>query len=172
MGTAIHTFLPGAAALPVTNGARYVEVPGTTTPQRYLAFAQASAVMEAYWDLTAKDYGSGNLTLELEWFADSASSGSLVWGAAIGCYTLDTDITDWTAKAVSTENIVIATHLGTGSGANAKRGQRASITITNLDSIAANDAVQLRVRRVGTNGSDNMSGDGNLRKCVLSYSDT
>lgn len=115
----------------------------------------------------AKNYGTGNLTLLLHWYADSASSGVVRWGAAIAAITSDTDTQDVETDSFATENTVDDTHLGT----TGQRLHTASITISNLDSIAADDIVFLRVRRLGSHANDTMTGDAILVAAELQYSD-
>jgi hypothetical protein len=140
---------------------------GTNVPVAGLAY-DASADEAAFWLLDASHYGSGNLTVELEWYADTASSGNVVWGAALAAYTPDADNTDIESKALATEQTVTDSHLGT----TGQRLHRASITLSNTDSIAAKDATWIRIRRVGSNGSDTMTGDAILVSVHVSYSDT
>jgi hypothetical protein len=113
-------------------------------------------------------YGSGNLTVGIAWYADTASSGNVVWGASIAAITPDTDTQDVETDAWATENTVTDSHLGT----TGQRLHRASITLSNLDSLTARDQCWLRIRRLGTDGSDTMAGDAQLVAVTLSYSDT
>ena len=92
----------------------------------------------------------------------------MVWGAAITAITPDTDSTDVETDSLATQTTVTDSHLGT----TAHRIQQCSITISNLDSIAADDLVFLSLRRVSSSGSDTMGGDAILVAAELSYSDT
>jgi hypothetical protein len=47
-----------------------------------------------------------------------------------------------------------------------------AITISNLDSIAANDWVVLKLYRVAADAGDTMTGDALVTMAELSYSDT
>lgn len=167
MATVYQQLTPEAAAFPATVFPQYNKIAGTAFPVTGLAY-DAALDEAAFWKLEALNYGSGNLTLDVEWYADSASSGDVVWGAAIAAITPDTDSGDVETKALATENTVTDTHLGT----TGQRLHRASITISNLDSLAARDDVWVRIRRVGSSGSDTMTGDAILALAVLSYSDT
>lgn len=142
-------------------------IEGTNFPVSGLAF-DASAVEAAYWSFRAIRYGSGNLTLDIEWYADTASSGDVVWGASIAAITPNTDTQDVETDGLATENTGTDSHLGTTN----QRLHRATITISNLDSLAADDDVWLRVRRLATDGADTMTGDALLTHATLSYSDT
>jgi hypothetical protein len=140
---------------------------GTNFPVNALAFD--AALDEACCRrFKAANYGSGNLTLILTWCADTATSGVVRWGAAIAAITPETDTQDVSTDAFATENTVDDTHLGT----TARREMNATITVSNLDSLAADDIVHLRIRRVGSNVADTMTGDAWLLAVDLQYSDT
>lgn len=137
---------------------------GTNIPVPLLAY-DAAADEAAFWRFIATGYSSGNLTLDLYWYADTASSGDVVWGAAIAAITPNTDSQDIETDALATENTATDSHLGT----TGQRLHHVAITITNLDSIADGDEVVLRIRRLGSNGSDTMTGDACLVQARLSY---
>lgn len=111
-------------------------------------------------------YGSGNITCSILWYADTASSGNVVWGASIACLTPETDTQDIETDAWATENTVTDSHLGT----TGQRLHRAVVTISNLDSITTGDYMALRIQRLGGNGSDTMTGDAQMTAVVLEYS--
>ena len=72
-------------------------------------------------------------------------------------------------KAFATANTVTDTHLGT----TGQRVHNCSITISNLDSIAADDYVALKVYRNASSASDTITtSDVGIISVVLSYSDT
>lgn len=128
----------------------------------------AAADEAAFWQVDAFSYGSGNPTLDLLWYAENATSGVVRWEAAIAAITPDTDSQDVTTKAFATAQTVDDTHLGT----TGKRVHKASVTISNLDSVAAEDIVWVRVRRVGSHANDTMANDAWLLQARLTYSDT
>lgn len=165
MATVVHYFDPEGAQFPSTFP-QFVKANGTNFPVSGLAF-DSSADEAAVWKFEAINYGSGNLTLDLWWYADTASSGVVRWGGAIAAITAETDTQDVESKSLATENTFDDTHLGT----TGQRVHKASITISNLDSLAAGDLVFLRIRRVGSNGADTMAGDAILLLAKLSYSD-
>lgn len=140
---------------------------GTNFPVFGLSY-DASADEAAFLNFRAVSYGSGNLTVDLEWYADTASSGDVVWGCALSAITSNTDTQDIETDALATENTATDSHLGT----TGQRLHRATVTVSNLDSLAADDWVTLRVRRLGSNGSDTMAGDAILVGVTISYSDT
>lgn len=158
---------PDQAQFLATVFPQYDKVNGTSFPVTGLRF-DASLDEAAFWRLDAFAYGSGNLTCTVIWTADTQSSNATVWEAAIAAITAGTDSQDVTTKAFATAQTVTSSHLGT----TVKRLMTASITISNLDSIAADDIVWLRIKRLGSNGSDSMTGDAWLLQARLSYSDT
>jgi len=153
-------FLGSAFAQPVL-------VLGTNAPVTGIAY-DAAADESAFWKIIAVPYGSGNLTLELQWYADTASSGVVRWGAAIAAITPDTDSQDIETKSFATEQTVDDTHLGT----TGQRVHTCSITVSNLDSLANKDLLFVRIRRIGSNAADTMTGDAILTQALLSYSET
>lgn len=160
-------FKPGEAQFLSTTFPQYQKNLGTNFPVEGLAF-DAAADEAAFWSFDAISYGSGNLTLDIEWYADTASSGAVVWEAAIACITSNTDTQDVETKAFATAQSTTTSHLGT----TGQRVHRSTITVSNLDSIAARDDVWLRIKRLGSNGSDTMTGDVILIRATISYSDT
>lgn len=167
MATIYHYFLPEGAIFLATTFPEYAKIAGTNFPVSSLKY-DATADEAGFWKFPAIAYGSGNLTLDILWYADSASSGDVVFGGAISAITPNTDTQDVETDGLATENTVTDSHLGT----TGQRVHLCTITISNLDSIAANDLVHLRIRRVGSSGSDTMTGDAQLLMGVLSYSDT
>lgn len=140
---------------------------GTNFPVAALAY-DAAAAESAYWELRAVSYGSGNVTVGLDWYADTATSGDVIWGAQLAAVTPDTDSQDVETKAFATANTVTDTHLGTVG----QRLHRALVTVSNLDSLAANDVVWVRIYRDAAAGGDTLTGDACLVGVTVSYSDT
>lgn len=161
--------LPILAAMPAaTNGAAHKTFAGTNFPVRCIAFDGGSTDESVYWQFRLANYGSGNLTLKFMWYADNASASDVVFGAQIAAITPNTDTQDIETDAFATASTVTDTHLGT----TAQRLHEASITISNLDSVAADDFVALRFYRAASSGSDTMSNDALVVEAELSYSDT
>lgn len=140
---------------------------GTNFPAVGLAY-DAAADEASFWLMRAVNYGSGNVTVAIDWYADTASSGDVVWAVQLAAITADTDTQDVETKALATANTVTDTHLGT----TGQRLHRASVTVSNLDSLAANDDVWVRIARDADNASDTLTGDAILVLATVSYSDT
>jgi hypothetical protein len=160
-------FRPESASYPATNFAQYKSVSGTNFPVESLAF-DTTTEESAFFKFNADEYGSGNLTLKFHWYADanSTTGAGVVWEASLACITPDTDSQDIETKAFATVQNVADTHIGT-------TGQRlhvASLTLTNTDSITANDYCVLKVARKPGNASDTMTGDALLVEVDVEYS--
>jgi hypothetical protein len=166
MATVFQEFLPESALFLATTFPAYKRNLGTNFPVPGLGY-DAAADEFAYWHFNAINYGSGNITVDIYWYADTASSGDVIWDAGIAAITPNTDTQDIETKAFATVNSVTDTHLGT----TGQRLHQCAITISNLDSIAARDHVTLRISRDANNGSDTMTGDAFIVSAVLSYSD-
>jgi hypothetical protein len=138
---------------------------GTNIPVMSLAY-DATNNQGAFWRLPALNFGSGNLTVEIFWYAATATSGDVVFGAALAAITADTDTGSTESKSLATEQTVTDTHLGT----TAQRLHKASLTLSNTDSIAAGDECWLKLRRLSSGNS--LSGLVHVVEVRVSYSDT
>jgi hypothetical protein len=148
--------------------AQFKSVSGTNFPVESLAF-DAALDEAVFFTFPAVDYqATGNLTARLRWYADTASTGVVTWEAALAAITPDIDTQDIETKAFATAQTFDDTHLGTG----AQRLHECTITISNLDSLIAEDWCVLRIRRLGsTSGTDTMAGDALLTEIGVDYSD-
>lgn len=167
MGTVRQFLAPEEAIFATSAFPAYSRIAGTNYPVSGLAY-DAAATETAYYKFTADNYGSGNLTCDIDWYADTATSGDVKWNTAIACITPDTDSQDVETKAFATAVAGTDSHLGT----TGQRLHRAIITINNLDSIASGDVVWLKVERLGADAADTMSGDAICTGVRISYSDT
>jgi hypothetical protein len=169
MATVSQVLLPEEAQFLAATFPQYVKALGTAFPVPALAY-DATTDESAFWRFVATSYGSGNLTLTIYWYADTATSANVVWEAQLAAITADTDSQDIETKSLATLNFIQDTHLGT----TGQRLHKCAITISNLDSLAANDWVTLRIARDAnsTNATDDLAGDALITAAVLSYSDT
>lgn len=167
MGTVRLQFPPEGALFGSAAAPQYVKNNGTSWPVSGLGFDATTSEM-CYWRFIAASYGSGNLTATVYWYADTASSGAVVWECAIGAVTANTDTQDIETKALATATNAADTHLGT----TGQRLHSQTVTISNLDSVAADDHVVLRLARLPADAGDTMTGDGIVTNVLLTYSDT
>lgn len=166
MATVYQHFDPSAAALRTSAFPQLVQANGTNIPVRGLAF-DASTEEAAFVRFRASHYGSGNLTVDFDWYADTATSGAVVWGAAIAAITPG-DSQDVETDSLATAATTTTSHLGT----TGQQLHRTSVTVSSLDSLAADDHVAMWFYRDADNGSDTMTGDAILVGLTVSYSDT
>lgn len=163
MATVLHNFEPGAFVFPSASYAS-PDVIQATLPKPAVRFQKGQM---AYVMIEAIDYGSGNLTVDVWWCAVAATSGDVMWGAAIGAITPNVDSTEPTGKTLGTAATVVDSHLGTTAG----RIHQATITVSSLDSLAAGDHLILEITREN-DASDNIGEDILLLRVSLSYSNT
>jgi len=154
------------AILPATAYPQFRTVAGTNFPVPSLAY-DASTAETAHWTWRALNYGSGNLTVRIQWYADTASTGGIVLAAAIAAITPNTDTQDIETDAYAAESTTADTHLGT----TGQRVHELTITVSNLDSVAAGDWCMLRITRNVADGSDDMTGDAHIVGIQIEYSD-
>lgn len=168
MGTVRQYLAPEEAQFAASAFPAFVKNLGTNFPVSGLAYDGAGATAErAYWKFEPINYGSGNITCDIAFYNDSSTAGACVWEAALAAITPETDSQDVETKAFATAQQVTKSHPGT----TAQRLQRATITITNLDSIAAGDEAWLRISRLPADAGDTSTADVILTSVRLSYSD-
>jgi hypothetical protein len=156
--------IPEQAILPSSTAAAYKRIDGTNFPFSVLAF-DASSDRACYFKVQTPGYSTGNLTVKFHWNAASATSNDVVWESAFAAVTPDTDTGDLSSKSFATAQSVTDTHLGT----NAGHVMVATLTLSNIDSLADGDVCILRVKRLGSNGADTMSGDAYLERITLAW---
>jgi len=167
MATVYQPFDPNSADFLSTSFPGIVRN-GTNFPATGLAYDPSAADEAAFWHFEATNYGSGNVTVRIEWYADTATTGDVVWGVQLAAITANTDTTDTETKALATANTATDTHLGT----TGQRLHTIDVTVSNLDSLANRDSVWMRVYRDSDAAGDTMAGDAILTQITVSYSDT
>lgn len=109
------------------------------------------------------NYAGGGLTIVLPWSATSATSGATVWQVAIRRIADDAEDVD--ASQTYDYNTVADT-CASASG-EISMPTVAFTSGADMDSVAAGDVFMLRVGRLPTDGSDNMTGDAELWSPVI-----
>lgn len=90
---------------------------------------------------------ASGLKVRIHWMATSATSGDVMWSAEFERMTTDLD-----SDSFDTATTGISTTSGTSGIITVTE-----ITCTTIDSVVAGDAYRLRVKRLGSNGSDTMN---------------
>ncbi len=132
---------------------------GTNFPVYFLAFDDTLDELTT-WKFEAKQYSGGNLRVTLYWYSESATSGNVVWAVSLAAVTPG-DAGSFEAKAFAAATNGTSACLGT----TAKRLTSVAVTISgaSLDSIVQGDLCCLKVSRLGSSGSDTMTGDADLQ---------
>lgn len=147
-----------------TNGMGMVRFDGTSFPLDGYG-ADATTQEQVCFEGRLKGYTSGDITAEVDWYADTATSGGIVVGSQLGCITPG-DATNIETKALATANVS-----GTSSASATAHGlRRATITISNVDGAAADDWFVIKIYRDVAAAGDDMTGDAIMRRLTLSWS--
>jgi len=175
MATGTILLSPGAATLPDGSTGNLapalLRFQGTeTNPKKHymiLAFDGAGGKEICWWDFRMPvDYASAPV-VKIQWMINSTTASNVVWSAQIGAITpsdVDTPQEHASAAASSTTTAVNTTE--------ARRLNESSITLANLDSLAANDLVFLSVYRDSADASDTSTVDAEMIAVSLEYTTT
>lgn len=137
---------------------------GTNIPVSGYSF-DAAAEEALFFRFRASDYVSGNVLVELDWYPDTATIASnVMWGVQLSAITPG-DLID-----IETDALAAITTVTSPIVVGAQRLTRSVITIlaANLESLAPNDQVVLRVARIAANAADTMPGDAILTYVFIS----
>jgi hypothetical protein len=153
MATASIQLDPKGASLFGTGDPTPTHQLATDHPVDGYSFTKATPSQQFFFEFKAPFYLSGNLTLVIFWYSDTGqTSGAVTWGAQIAA------ISAGDAQSMLTDTLATATTTTTTVNSTARGPTATVITISNLDSIAADDSVMLRVFRDGSSGADTMTG--------------
>lgn len=148
-------FPPEAALFPTSNYAQFKSINGTNFPVNMLAF-DASTDETVFFRGVANNFNLTGVEVRLRWYADTASTGTCIWGVSLAAISPNLDSQDIETKALTPEQTITSTHLGT----TGQRVQESVLQMTNIDSMADLDALVLKVTRKAS--SDSMAGDAFL----------
>jgi hypothetical protein len=129
-----------------------------------LDFDASSAESAVFTFVLPTDYSGAGITVMLYWAGTSATSGNVMWQAALEAAAAGSQDTDSdgfaTAQAFSAAAANGTSGVLTKSSLNISNG-------ANMDSIAAGDMFRLKITRDAANGSDTMTGDAELMRVVV-----
>lgn len=129
------------------------------------AFDGATSEMLSWAFRMPSDYVSGPV-LKVQFKPNGATpSGNAVFDGRLAAYTPATDTTSLHAKAFAAANNSGAVSVGTVQYAL----REASITLTNADSLAANDFVILHLARLPADANDTYAADVGVVAVTLEY---
>ena len=160
----------GDIVQPGANYATFDTRTGGSTPSENVPVYDFDDTTIEYIDVYCRlnGYAGGGLTITWDWSATSATSGDVVWSAAIR--RIQDDAEDVDTSQTYDYNDATDT-AASASGENS----RVSVTFTNgadMDSLADGEAFILRIRRNASNGSDTMSGDAEAWLWTLCIKET
>jgi len=159
----------GARAFTTVNPPEWVQANGTNYPLDGYAFDGAGASVEAiYFEVPAPNYGASNPSVTvLVDFYTSATTNATVFQGALSVTT------PGDAQSLLTDTFATANAAGAvTSNSTANGHNRATITITNLDSLTANDRLAFKLFRDPANGGDSNTADAIVFGVWFQYPDT
>jgi hypothetical protein len=145
-------FTPLAAEFPASN----FPALGLSNRRPILAF-DAGTDETCYWTAVAPAGLTGTITVVVSYIMASATSGVVVFQAALEAITAGDTVDLDTTTSFDTANSGSGTVPGT-----AGYMQQISITMTNADSLAAADYFRLSLNRDADSGSDTATGDAHV----------
>lgn len=128
----------------------------------YLAF-DAATDEAAYWTLAVPVGFTSPFTAVISYAAASATSGDVIWDVTVEAITTGDSTDTDAAESLDTANVATANTVAGTAGFM----KQVSVALTNGDSAAAADYVRIRIRRVGSSGSDTATGDIFFLGCEL-----
>jgi hypothetical protein len=157
MARTIAYLTPGAAETKTSTFPAPGRSSDASGARPYLAY-DAGTDEAAYWTLAVPQGFTSPFTAVISYAMASATSNAVVWDVTVEAVTsadsMDTD----TSESLDTANTASADTVPGTAG----HMKQVSVTLTNGDSAAAADMLRIRVRRVGSSGSDTATGDAFL----------
>jgi len=120
-----------------------------------LVFADSGTPSALFRGRLSPYYASGGLTVEIEWAADTATTGTVQWSVSIERHQLD--VTDWDSGSFAAANPSSADTTGSAAGEPVV----STVTFTDgadMDSLAAGESYRILVQRTG----GTMTGDAHV----------
>jgi len=153
-----HTLI---ATIPASNGPESL----FRNEHPVLAFDDTTAESLLIHRFVSPLYVGGDITLLIDWVAETATTGDVVWGGEFERITpggQDIDSDGFAAQRTTT-----STTNGTSGIVT-----RTTIVFTQAqaDAVAANDLYRLRIQRVAADGGDTMTGDAQLLRVIITGS--
>ena len=167
MATVTREINPQSGHFRSTAFPQIVQANGSNYPVSGLAF-DAGVTEHVYYTFEATDYGSGNVTVGIYWYADTSASAShdVVWAVQLGVITPNSD-----TQNIETDGLATVNNVTDANTANAQQLHYCEIAVSNLDSLAADDYVTMDFYRDHDHANDDLTGDAIVTKLTISYSD-
>lgn len=159
-GDSLGSFGSQANQPPATN---YAAIAFRTNGREVLAFDTTTQQVAIFVGTMPRHYGGGGITVDLDWMAASATSGTGGWDVTFERNPdagADEDVDNWATAQVVTAVTVPAT-----AGVPKRTSVTCAAGAAGTASIAAGDTFRLRVRR--DVASDTAAGDLHLERVQL-----
>lgn len=149
--------LPISAEFKTSTFPALLQLSDAAGARKVLAF-DAATDEAAYWTFVAPVGWTAPLYVVISYAMASATSGNTIWDVAVEAVASG-DATDLDAgESLDTANTSAADAVPGTAGYL----KQVTVTLTTHDSSVANDMIRLRIRRVGSSGSDTATGDAYL----------
>lgn len=158
-GDTLLILTPAHGVPPAANGATWDTLAGASTPAEAVPFHAFDDTTVEYTDyivMMPRHYGGNGITLTFAW-SSTATTGTAVLSAAFRRIQDDAEDLDTTAQTYDYNNTGALTPAS--AAGEVVYDTLAFTDGADMDSVAAGEAFVLRVRRVPTDGNDNMTGD-------------
>ena len=164
MATIGQTLKPGEAEYLTSSYPEYVQNYGTNYPVAGLAF-DASSSETCYWNLRAWEYpGDGDLTVDVDWYADTASTGEVVFDVAVAALTPGDN------QNIETKDFgPVSFSTGVHQLVTAQMPHRTTVLVTGQDALTGDDQMWLQLTRDIGDAGDTMAGDCIVTLVGVSY---
>lgn len=171
MAEVIHVLRPEAATFhPAVAAPQLVTMAGSGNVPVFGLFFDGATAESAFFAFRAVALPAtgGDVSVDVTWLPNGSPTGNVMWGASLLAVTPETDANDLlTGETFATEQTVVDVNLGPP----AYRLHRVTITIPQAatDSMAANDFVVLKLRRVAADVADTLTVDAVLTELAVRY---
>ena len=171
MSTIVSQLFPGPYSTGVDDFGFPTMIVGTNFAFPVIGFIKGAVDQTIYFRLPTYNYGASgpSLAVDVDWYADSAVSGTVRWYVQVAAITPNVDTQDVETKSLDSATVQETTHLGT----TGQRLHRTPLTIASadLDALAAGDFAVLRLSRASSHANDTLSGVAYVTDVVAAYSD-
>ena len=162
MARTVAYLTPGGAETKTTTFPQPGRSSDASGARPYLAF-DAATDEAAYWTMACPQGFTAPLTAVISYAMASATANAVVWDITVEALTSADAVDTDTTESLDTANTAAADTVP-GTAGHLKQ---VSTALTNGDSVAAADYVRIRIRRVGSSGSDTATGDAFFLGCEI-----
>lgn len=126
----------------------------------------------AFWKFKTVNYTTGPITVDVYWYASTATSGSVTWESQVAAINPNVDTFDVESKVVWGTVIGTTTvHPGTAAKRLIKTSWFMNSNALQLNQMAEDEIIFFRLARDAnaTNGADTLGGDARMAYCTITW---